>query len=554
MSLSVPTLTLQSSPAMFSPVYGTNYWVFNADFSNSTADPLSAKVYADIKLLDQRLSAPNVIGNLGRFKVPNRPNDVFALNVEKQLQPFITFPYDVATSSNYDTGSSLVIVNEDLPMGGLTHGHYPRLSPEPEGMVRYLFDYGLEYNPFVSFQAIGYTIYTGVTVSRFASVGVNYFCAVGDVITIAVDSGLYQYWAGTASVLGISDNGIDTFIDTDQIPDMGPILSGASITGEIYLVRHYVNTTSGSNYCYNGVRQFRENGVDMGSLYYLHTTTTNGHFMTDWGYDSSHAIQIMPGQGERARFIVNFNDDTDTRLTARLITYDSNLNQLSQYDTKLGTTCSISGVAHSLNYTCYTLQTFDPNGTVPIVDGYYYKYVLYSGVISGGSEVLLASLWYQGLNPCSKYQNFRIKFLNRQGSWAYWNFYRDQKQVSQITRTEYTKPLMYDFNIDHTVSNYSVSKLRGQAILSTDVQETFTLNSDWITEDAYAYLQQLVTSPEAYIFYDSYTQIDGTTLTAVNIPIMITDTSYTYKTRNRENIFNLTINYKYAYSTKIQNR
>ena len=95
--------------------------------------------------------------------------------------------------------------------------------------------------------------------------------------------------------------------------------------------------------------------------------------------------------------------------------------------------------------------------------------------------------------------------------------------------------------------------MRGQNTLSIAATETYTLNSDWITEEQYAYLQQLITSPQVFIFYDTYTQKDGSTIEAVNIPIIITDNSYTFKTRNRDRIFNLTITYKLAYDDNLQN-
>jgi len=158
-------------------------------------------------------------------------------------------------------------------------------------MVQYNLRYGLEYNPNVTLQSIGYTHYSGITVSQFSSIGVNYFCSVGDIITIAPDSGLYQYWAGTASVLGISDTGFDTIIATDQIPDLVPILGGASITGRFTNVQHYSGTSS-YQWAYNGVRQFAENTVSFTNQYILGENSP-GNFnlgMVDLGHSQQTAI------------------------------------------------------------------------------------------------------------------------------------------------------------------------------------------------------------------------------------------------------------------------
>jgi len=105
--------------------------------------------------------------------------------------------------------------------------------------------------------------------------------------------------------------------------------------------------------------------------------------------------------------------------------------------------------------------------------------------------------------------------------------------------------LQYNYTQNTSKAGYSLSGLRGQAILSSNVNETFVLNSDWITQDDYAFLNQLITSPEVYIYDDT---------TGNNTPIIITDNSYVFKTTFRDKLFNLTISYKYAFDTNLQNQ
>ena len=107
--------------------------------------------------------------------------------------------------------------------------------------------------------------------------------------------------------------------------------------------------------------------------------------------------------------------------------------------------------------------------------------------------------------------------------------------------------------VARTTSPFTLSKLRGQNILSISSNDIFLLNSDWITEDEYGFLEQLVTSPQVYIFHETYTLSDNTILRGVNIPIIITDTSYEHKTTLRDRLFNLQLNYKLAYDGNLQN-
>lgn len=269
-------------------------------------------------------------------------------------------------------------------------------------------------------------------------------------------------------------------------------------------------------------------------------------FMNDWGKTASQAIPIKAGQGERVRFI---KEDQTSHPDLTLYMYDNGALVYSgpiPGFTSTGVQWSPGGGGGFLQK-CFTLQVFDQKNTIPIVHNRIYRFSLNDG----GFE---QSIYYIGDTSCSKYENIRIKFLNRQGTWCYWNFNRDLKHTSNISRVEYKQPLKYDYSLDWTKTGYSLSKQRGSAILSSSINETYTLNSDWITEDAGNYLVQLITSPEVYVFYDSYTQIDGTTLTSVNIPIIITDNSYVFKTVNRDKLFNLTINYKLAYDTQLQNQ
>ncbi len=140
------------------------------------------------------------------------------------------------------------------------------------------------------------------------------------------------------------------------------------------------------------------------------------------------------------------------------------------------------------------------------------------------------------VEPCLLYENVRIVFLNRMGGYDYFTFNKDKKRTVAINRTEYKQVLdiAYEFGD------------RGDVVLAQDVQYTFTLNSDWISEETYLWLEELVTSPEVYIvtFLDSKYKLD---------PIVITDTSYVIKTRLRDKIFNLTLNYKLAYPVNVAN-
>ena len=78
-----------------------------------------------------------------------------------------------------------------------------------------------------------------------------------------------------------------------------------------------------------------------------------------------------------------------------------------------------------------------------------------------------------------------------------------------------------------------------------------TINSNWITEDDSIWLEELLTSPEVYVLGNTDTL--GGASTGYKLPIIITDTTYEVKTAIRDRLFNLVVNFKYAYVTNLQN-
>lgn len=551
MAVTIPSLTLSTTPDGISPVNAPLWFTFNASFTGGISANDSV-VFVDLQIMNQNVEAGAVIDNPGRFKVPPRGN-TYVYNPSDILKTYVTFPYD---SSN-----AYMAVNEHSGFG--TGGSYPFIAPETEGIVRYKLHYGIQYNPNFSFTFIdgpgGF--------ARFYAISTSVFCSPGDVISISMDSGLYSYFNGTASVVLIGSVLGELIVTTDMVydPTLPPyVFANGSITS----VQHFAGTSS-YFYATNGTKQWFEKDIDY-ELRYLQSGTNSRPFLTDYGYDSDHAIPIKTGQGERLRFLADIYGDSG--LTSSILygyylyreTFDSNMVLVGTSSTAFNLTDPTTLTWYS--HKCFTVCAFDNVGTVPIVDGYKYKISLKAISLPDGLLNTTAVMWYIGDTKCSKYGNYRIKFLNKQGSWSYWNFNKDTTQVSNIERTEYKRPTPYDFTLSSNAAAYSTSKLRGQAILSSKVVQTFTMNSDWITEDAYQFLAQLIESPEVYIYFDN---ADATVIAAqlgtggyslkngsagTNIPIIITDNNYTFKTRNRDKLFNLTISFKYAFDTNLQNQ
>jgi len=94
----------------------------------------------------------------------------------------------------------------------------------------------------------------------------------------------------------------------------------------------------------------------------------------------------------------------------------------------------------------------------------------------------------------------------------------------------------------------SGSYYRGRNIYSGKVDANYTLNTNWISEIEYEYLSELIESSDVYIL-KYYPQ---KTIQYLPVPIIITDTNYEIKTAIRDQLFNVTMNYKMSVDTPMQ--
>ncbi len=130
-----------------------------------------------------------------------------------------------------------------------------------------------------------------------------------------------------------------------------------------------------------------------------------------------------------------------------------------------------------------------------------------------------------GLTSCSKYDDYRIHFLNKLGGFDSFTFNKLSRINEDIERKQYKK--IYG----STTGRWSINTYeRGAINYNTSIKDKITLNSDWITEAEATWLEQLVASPE--IYWDNNDE-----LWAINI----TNTSYEKRKTVNDKIFNLII-------------
>jgi hypothetical protein len=382
------------------------------------------------------------------------------------------------------------------------------LATSATALIDYRMKYGFEYTPNVRFTD---------TISVSGNMGLTFSTShdflAGDLITLNKDNKNYNpQYDGTCSVVSV----VNAYsIKTDKVFST-TLLSGES--GYVTDLFRLTGTVSGF-YTWNGTRQYDERTKDF-TQYLIATQSGSGKFLTNCYNTTIDAKPVQLGDYETLSLCLN---------TAPLGPYYLYVNTFNSAGTLLNTyTCGTASIGNTYR----RLEVGVGPMNLPSVD--FNGVASYRVYIANASYVVSEYRWYKIDTQCSNYDKQRIAFLNRMGGWDYFSFTLDTKRTINITRTEYEKILNWNYNVGD----------RGKNLLAQKAEIKMTMNSNWITEKDATWLEELLTSPEVYLL---------NTTNSTKLPIIITDTTYEVKTALRNQVFNLVLNYKFAYDINLQN-
>jgi hypothetical protein len=123
--------------------------------------------------------------------------------------------------------------------------------------------------------------------------------------------------------------------------------------------------------------------------------------------------------------------------------------------------------------------------------------ISYFAFNSGSTSTISEERWLVLDNADCKYETYRLMWLNELGGLDYFNFKKRSDIDTKITRDTYTKR-----GVSGNYQGQSVGD-RGETVFNVDAIQTYTLNSDWITEEESEWLEYLFLSPEVYILMNN---------------------------------------------------
>ena len=307
---------------------------------------------------------------------------------------------------------------------------------------------------------------------------------------------LQSYVEGNARIEGASHNGFYTnnkthkeyllFIQEEEKNSDGVYVGGDSIFTKLKSV-------------WNGVRNEIE-WLDFDyTNYTINTTSTTKKFLTD----SPRTIRIDSGQSHDLSFITNNDNGTSQynikaysgyNATGSLVADGVVSNNIAANQDWASRYFRIPVGTYDIGNIDPTLYTDSLLGTTPstaLTGAASYTIHLEDNTNAQTSEKVTFNI----NEVCTKYNEVRVHFLNRLGGYDAFNFYLKSIHQTDIKKDKYDQQ-SHDWN----GSSYTYTKKnRGTTDYNVSLKKKLTVNTDYLTEEESVWMEDLITSPSAYI-------------------------------------------------------
>lgn len=472
-------ITVKIEPQTIQPVYNEIIMVLSSDKSTETDFQFRTDINSEGILLS-------------RLKHSVNPDDFGVIDLHRHLENEVSV---------------------HLPFTGLT-----TFQKAPNNYTIYDVDLAEIYRFFWDYNTVSGT---SVTKSIFSSSSINHHFLLNETVFLSGSSSEPSY-SGSSLVTNVpNDRAIETSID---------FVSGTeSNTGKAVLSSFGTTVLTSSTefsetkYAFNGVANFTDFN-DWSYTTYLLTGNTS-HFLTSLptGYtfdiNDQMWLSMYNGSGgtvsgleivsDNGKFFISnpFSASTDETKFLTIGVAPANLNNSTSNITTISGTTPIVSTSGQ-----YTIQTVD--------------------VGSGATSQLLT---FNIVSPCSKYETFRMIFLDRLGSLLSVTFNKVSRKNVTITKTNYRQNYGKYDSVNNTwgYNDYD----RGKKRLDTIVRDRITVTSDWVNEEVGSLIAEMIESSEVY-----HLDENGNFL-AVDILI----TSYEELKRINDKLINYTIDFEYSF-------
>mgnify|MGYP003648176341 FL=1 len=145
--------------------------------------------------------------------------------------------------------------------------------------------------------------------------------------------------------------------------------------------------------------------------------------------------------------------------------------------------------------------------------------------------------FHQQYDDCKGFETIRLTWLNKWGTWDYYNF--TKKSIRNINK----KPVYYhQLGGTWNDEEYSIRGHKGgKRILNNVANEEITINTDYITETEAVWLEELFVSTDVFILNKNSSDISGQIINKYLEPVIVSSTTHIRKTQANDKLIQYSI-------------
>ena len=431
-----------------------------------------------------------------RLRVAPRPDQLGMVNISKHIEGYISGDLDLP-----DTNVFKLI---------------------PNSFVKYSVAFKEEYVNTMTFTSVSNS--SGYAKIHFGSTPPF---IVGDILTIGTGGGGGSY-DGEHEVT-IIDSATTVILD---VPFIATEVGTAVLTSGATSIMDDVATVT-EKFAYNSVIDWIDyNSFD--STVYIPDSASPCPFLTN--LDNNHTVLL----DDRINFNI-YNEDDNEAMYLLVTSATGQLRITNNFVDSTNASMFLSiGVAPDdiLNHTG-SLQTV-VSGVAALIDSNTTSYTvqLQNATFQTTSEVFT----FKVKSKCTPYENYKLIYLNKSGSYSTFNFELGSKEKFNATKKNFKANYGSVTTVGENDSFGWNSFDRGSSTYATSVSNTYQITSDYMTESDGNKIKDLIHSPDVY-----HLSNDGI-LRAINV----LDTSVSVKTRLIDKLINYSIAFTYATKNSTQ--
>ena len=214
-------------------------------------------------------------------------------------------------------------------------------------------------------------------------------------------------------------------------------------------------------------------------------------------------------------------------VTGRMVFNNSNGDSFYYDVTNTELTTQLQVAGPNLNLTVLS-------GSLPLVKGDTNYYDFYFIDASAPTD---STTYRFNIDQRCAINDFHLTFLDRMGSWGSFAFQLRYTENGSVVKQAFNKDVQgFVSGTEWTYANTEA----GLTTYSSTVEKTYTLNTNWMSEEMAVYFQELISSPSVY-FWNGYEYL----------ACQVVDNSFEVEKKRNKNLFKKTVTIKLANQDKV---